>query len=43
MEGIDKAVEKLRGTDYYEFLEEVSGRLSSYMDCYREENPGDFE
>lgn len=35
---LDKEGEKLTPSDWYELLQEVAGRVSSYEDCYREEN-----
>lgn len=43
LEQIEKIAKPLKGMDYYEFLEELAGRLRSYMDCFREEHPEDFE
>jgi len=43
MRAIDVNAKPLRGTDYFEYLEELAGRIDSYIDCYREEHPGDFE
>ena len=42
-ESIDKQGETLRGADWYELLEEIDSHVSGCMECYREENPGDFE
>lgn len=35
--------EKLRGADYLDFLEEISSYIESLIECYKEENPQDFE
>ena len=33
----------IKGTDWYELLEDLEGRIQCYKDCYREENPEEFE
>lgn len=42
-DAMEKACEHLRGADYFEFLEELSGHLECLIDCYKEEHPEDFE
>jgi hypothetical protein len=42
VDAITKEATPLRGTDYYEYLEELASFLDGLMEGYREENPEEF-
>jgi len=41
-EEIGKISEPLKGTDYFEFLEELASHLECLIDCYKDEHPEEF-